>query len=149
MRKTILAALTALLLIGGFVGGAQAAPREEPGPGPNGSNEHGLCTAYFNGQKNGHTEGDGPGPFGVLEDDATAQDNADDNSDEDSAKSERDVSDDVFEFCQPYGIGGNPDHNGRWDCYVDEDKKTDDPRNTDGDNELECWPQGTGPDAPA
>ena len=57
-------------------------------------------------------------------------------------------TDDVFEYCQAAGIGGNPDHNGRWDCYADEDKKTNDPRNTDGDNELECYPQGTGPDAP-
>ena len=132
MRKTILGALTALLLIiGGFVNGASAAPPADKGPGPNGNNEHGICTAYFNGQKNGHEEGNGPGPFGVLEDEAT-----DDGENEDPVD-EQQVSDDVFEYCDQFGIGGNPEHNGRFDCREGEGR--DDPaRDSDGDGEIEC-----------
>ena len=102
-------------------------------PGPNGSNNKGLCTAYFNGQKNGHEEGDGPGPFGALEDGSE-----DDGSNEDLAD-EQQISDDVFEYCEQYGIGGNPEENGRFDCREDEERDGP-PRDSDDDAEIECIP---------
>ena len=130
-----------------------ATPTASAAPGPNGSNEHGLCTAYFNGQKKGHEEGSSPGPFGALEDEAGEHDaaNNEDGSEETTDLSETDPSDDVLEYCNSLGvtIGGNPEHNGRWDCSDDAgDKKSGSSRDTDGDGELECWPQGTEP-APA
>ena len=138
MRKLIVVAVAASLSFG--ANAALADPRDEPGPGPNGSNEHGLCTAYFNGQKNGHEEGKGPGPFGVMEnEDAKEYDSRGSNEEDDR---EDDPSDDVFEFCtdpieNPGGIGGNPDENGRWDCFDDQDETK--PRD-DGDGEYECLP---------
>ena len=131
MRKLIIGALSALLMVLGVVSGAQAAPPEDKGPGPNGNNNHGLCTAYFNGQKNGHEEGNGPGPFGALEDEAT-----DDGENED-LEDEMQVSDDVFEYCDEYGIGGNPELNGRFDCREDESKGGP-ARDSDDDGEVEC-----------
>ena len=91
--------MAAGLLLGG-VTVAQAQP------GPNGKNDKGLCTAYFNGQKKGHEQGNSPGPFGVLEDD---------NNDDIDA---------IFNFCSGVdkGIGGNPEDNGRFpDCFTDDD----------------------------
>lgn len=123
-----------------MVGGANAAMAAkggssgDPGPGPNGNNDKGLCTAYFNGQKNGHEEGNGPGPFGALEDKST-----DDGSNEDKTP-EQQVSDDVFEYCQQYQIGGNPELNGRFDCS-DTEERNGTPRDADGDGELECQNQ--------
>lgn len=135
MRKMILGVLTTLFLVSG-ASAAVAGHQENDGPGPNGHNEKGLCTAYFNGQKNGHEEGDGPGPFGALEDEAT-----DDGSDE-NREDERQVSDDVFEFCDQYGIMGNPEENGRFDCREGEDR--DSPaRDSDDDLEIECVDNGT------
>ena len=106
-------------------------------PGPNGNNDHGLCTAYFNGQKKGHTEGEGPGPFGALEDEAGEYDAENGGNDEDR-EDEQQVSDDVFERCNGL-IGGNPEHNGRFDCSDDpDDKKAGAPRDSDDDGEFEC-----------
>ena len=103
-------------------------------PGPNGNNDHGLCTAYFNGQTRGHTEGEGPGALGALED---ASADPQDSEDEDLAV-EQQVSDDVFERCQGL-IGGNPEHNGRFDCSdAEDDKKAGPPRDSDTDGEFEC-----------
>jgi hypothetical protein len=132
----LLGAATLFALFGATTGSAA--------PGPNGSNDKGLCTAYFNGQKKGHEEGNSPGPFGVLEDEAA---DPEDSDDEDLAD-EQQVSDDVLEYCNSLGvvIGGNPEHNGRWDCSDDEgDKKSGTPRDSDDDGELECVPQGTEP----
>ena len=102
-------------------------------PGPNGKNDKGLCTAYFNGQKKGHEEGNGPGPFGALEDDSE-----DDGSNED-LEDEQQISDDVFEFCNDdaRGIMGNPEENGRFDCREDESRDGP-PRDSDDDTEIEC-----------
>ena len=147
MRKMIAGAITALLLMFGFVAGATAAPREEPGPGPNGSNDHGLCTAYFNGQKNGHNKDDkpSPGPFAALE-----EDTEDDGSNEDRP-GESSIASDVFEYCNTIGIGGNPEQNGRFDCRTN-DEKDGTPRDEDpstgpgdpaGDTEIECFVNGT------
>jgi hypothetical protein len=103
-------------------------------PGPNGHNEKGLCTAYFNGQKKGHQEGEGPGPFGVLE-----TEYEDDGTDEDAdVPGETRIASDVFERCNGL-IGGNPEHNGRFDCSDDEaDKKAGSPRDSDEDGQFEC-----------
>ena len=80
-------------------------------PGPNGNNNHGLCTAFFNGQKNGHGRpedgGTAPPPFQSLYE--TAQEDAPRNNDDDP---DNDVSgiDAVINYCLQYGIQGNPDH---------------------------------------
>jgi hypothetical protein len=105
LRKLMIGALSALMLVLGLVGGVQAAP------GPNGNNDHGLCTAYFNGQKNGHDKHGSPGPFAALEE---AADDGDDNTS---------VAEDVYNFCQAAGIGGNPSH-GRYPGCFDEDDST-------------------------
>jgi hypothetical protein len=112
LRKTRLGAFTALLLVLGFTGSALAAKPDEPGPGPNGHNEHGLCTAYFNGQKKGHADGS-PGPFAALEEKA-------DTSDDDEPATIQEI----FNYCSGVekGIGGNPDENGRFtDCFTNSD----------------------------
>lgn len=111
-------------------------------PGPNGSNDKGICTAYFNGQKKGHESGDSPGPFGTLEDEAGEYDeaNTEDGAEEDLAP-EQMLASDVLEYCNSLGVvvGGNPEHNGRYDCSDEEgDKKAGPSRDTDGDGELEC-----------
>jgi hypothetical protein len=150
MMKKVLAFLMLTGMVLGLAGAASAAPPEDAGPGPNGHNDHGLCTAYFNGQKKGHDEGNSPGPFGVLEDEAGEYDadNNEDGSEETAGLSETDPSDDVLEYCNSLGviIGGNPEHNGRWDCSDAEgDKKAGPSRDSDSDGELECYPQGTEP----
>lgn len=130
MRKMILGALAAITLV--LSGGAFAAQAE---PGPNGNNEKGLCTAYFNGQKKGHDkDGDGrsnPKPFAALEDDA------EDDGENEDLEPEQQISDDVFEFCDQFGIMGNPEENGRFDCREDE-SRTGAPRDSDDDGEVEC-----------
>lgn len=133
--KKLLAALGASLMLLGLVGVSQATAD----PGPNGSNDKGLCTAYFNGQKNGHDKGgaedgspdgrtDNARPFQELESEAgvTEETPADD------------VADMVYEWCLSTAgveIGGNPNDNGRWTCTVD-DKGNTDP----ADDEYNCDP---------
>lgn len=88
-------------------------------PGPNGNNEKGLCTAYFNGQKKGHDNenaggngngngrqpGEYPGPFQALVDEAG--------------------DDGVYAYCEEYGIEGNPGENGRFtECFDGDDEST-------------------------
>lgn len=73
-------------------------------PGPNGSNNHGLCTAYFNGSANGQSNKRKAGPFAALE--QTAGD-ADGNGTPNEPT-------DVWAWCNllennPKGIGGQPD----------------------------------------
>lgn len=111
LKKLLLSALVA----GTMFAGAGAALAEKPAePG----REHGLCTAFFNGQKNGHEKqndrnGSYPGPFQEL------LDSAPDGSDENDTGG--DVAD-LFEACNEVGIGGNPDENGRFTtCYTDDD----------------------------
>jgi opacity protein-like surface antigen len=109
------------------LGGAAAANADKPAdPG----REHGLCTAFFNGQKNGHEKqkngekGEYPGPFeGLL-------DNAPDGDDDNDTGG--DVAD-LYQWCQQYGIGGNED-NGRWDCTITED----DPTTQEDESNAEC-----------
>ena len=96
-------------------------------PGPNGNNDKGLCTAYFNGQKNGHDQNDDgrsdPKPFANLENAA--------DPDEELAGDE--LASAVFEWCRTMAgvdgegvdIGGQPNDNGRWTC-------------TEGDDSYSC-----------
>ncbi len=104
MRKLLASVMTAGLLVVG--GGAAIAA-----PGPNGHNDHGLCTAYFNGQKNGwEKQGASPAPFAALE---QVADDGDGNTS---------VTQDVYNYCTGVekGIGGNPAENGRFpSCFDD------------------------------
>ena len=143
MKKLIVLALTALFALG--ANAALAGHQEKDGPGPNGHNEHGLCTAYFNGQKNGHDKdgetGD-PGPFRQLEEDSA---DPEDSQKESNNEEEQQIEDDVFEFCtgplNPKGIGGNPEENGRYDCR-NGDEKDSPVRDTEPDGEIECVANG-------
>jgi hypothetical protein len=140
LRKLIIGVISALLLVLGFVGGAQAEP------GPNGNNDHGLCTAYFNGQKNGHGEGEDqdnqPPPFQGLEDasreytDNDGSDNDNDGeTDEDGENEALTDAENIYNFCNDLStIGGNPDH-GRFTC-TDEDGVDLD--GSDSDSDPEC-----------
>jgi hypothetical protein len=143
--KKLFAALFAAGLVLGTAGTASAAKGGADGEtGPGDHNKHGLCTAYFNGQKTGWNK-DGkpsPGPFADLEDEATANDA--ETADNEDLATEQQVSDDVFEYCDQFGIGGNPEQNGRFDCRQGEEK--DSPaRDTDTDGEIECVANGTEP----
>lgn len=144
--KKILATLSAALMIVAFFGVTQATAE----PGPNGSNDKGLCTAFFNGQKRGHDK-DGDGltdsarPFQALETAAGAV-----------AGASEEVAAAVYEFCLTLAgqdgtgveIGGNPDENGRWTCTVGEGQNVDDA----SDDTYTCTPNepkgnGKGPGA--
>ena len=107
MRKVLITLMATALSVGGAVGFANA------DPGPNGSNHHGLCTAYFNGQKNGHGKnGNNPPPFEALE--AAAE-----SSDGDS------IQEQVYNWClenSPREIGGNPEHGRYPELFEDEDE---------------------------
>jgi hypothetical protein len=106
------------------LGGAAVSQAE---PGPNGNNDKGLCTAYFNGQKNGHDkqregeDGAYPRPFAALEEagnDETDTDGRDNDRDgqTDEANEHESLSpaENIYNFCQGL-IGGNPEH-GRYTC---------------------------------
>jgi hypothetical protein len=121
LLKKLLVALVATLAALGFANFAQAEP------GPNGSNDHGLCTAYFNGQKNGHGQKENqdhqPPPFQGLEDagreytDNDGVDNDNDGStDEDGENTALTDAENIFNYCDDNSvIGGNPSH-GRFTC---------------------------------
>jgi hypothetical protein len=89
LRKTIAAAAAALMLLAG-AGTALANPSHDPRGDDNTHNDHGQCTAFFNGQKNGHPA--------FTDDDVEA----------------------IYDFCSGVvgGIGGQPSH-GRFDCTDD------------------------------
>lgn len=117
MMKTKLGAaiLAAMMMFGLF--GVVSATAD---PGPNGNNDKGLCTAYFNGQKKGHDKHESqPGPFAALQD--HAEEEAPRNNDDDD---ENDVTgvEAIFNYCDGM-IEGNPDH-GRYLCTSD-DPETD------------------------
>lgn len=97
MKKMLATAGAAAMLLGLFGAGAADAT-----PGPNGKNNKGLCTAYFNGSDTGRANKRNAPPFQGLE----------------AAANEAGVS--VAEFCgatvdnegnvtDPGPIGGNPD----------------------------------------
>jgi len=103
LRKFLATAVVAAALGGGIAGVAVAEP------GPNDHNNHGLCTAFFNGQKNGHDKNGNPGPFQALIDAAS-------DGDENTP-----VEEDVYNYCQEFGIGGNPEHGRYPDLFDEED----------------------------
>jgi hypothetical protein len=120
VRKRILAvALAASIFTGAGLSIAAAAP------GPNGKNDHGICTAYFNGQKKGHGGDDDrqPPPFQALEDTSreyTDNDGADNDRDgevdEEGENESLSDAENIFNFCNDTTvIGGNPEH-GRFTC---------------------------------
>jgi hypothetical protein len=84
--KKLLAVLSAALMMMGLFGAASATAD----PGPNGNNEKGLCTAYFNGSDTGRANKRGAPPFVALEEAAEAEDET------------------VAEYCEGL-VGGNPD----------------------------------------
>ncbi|HEX7166598.1 MAG TPA: hypothetical protein VF230_06430 [Acidimicrobiales bacterium] len=120
-KRILLLAVAAIVGVLGVGFGAAAEP------GPNGNNDHGLCTAYFNGQKNGHGEGEDqtnqPPPFQGLEDasreytDSDGTDNDNDNqTDEDGENESLTDAENIFNYCHDLStIGGNPTH-GRFTC---------------------------------
>jgi hypothetical protein len=61
----------ALVMSSGAIGLAHAAP------GPNDSNNHGLCTAYYNGSPTGQDHKHKAGPFVALEEAADQAGNGD------------------------------------------------------------------------
>jgi hypothetical protein len=89
---------------------AQAEKPAQPGK------EHGQCTAYFNGHKNGWGEGHPPG----FDDLVAAADSSDDGNPT--------TLQELFDYCTGYGIGGNPDQNGRFvDCFAGDDSCPEQP----------------------
>lgn len=119
MKKLLAVVVLVLMSLG-----ANAALAE---PGPNGNNDKGLCTAYFNGQKNGHGDGespqDQPGPFDGLEaagreytDNDGVDNDRDGQTDEEGENSSLSAAENIFNYCNDNGlIGGNPAH-GRFTC---------------------------------
>jgi hypothetical protein len=96
MKRTIIsAAVLALGLAGAGVSMAD--------PGPNGHNNHGLCTAYFAGSENGQEHKHNAGPFQQLQEDA-----GDGPTDSNSTPGE---PSDVADYCAPY-LSGNGNGNG-------------------------------------
>lgn len=125
MKKIVAALFASLLLITMF--GVISASAE---PGPNGNNDKGLCTAYFNGQKKGHDKHGDPGPFQALEDQAAENDGRDNDGDDEvdeegeriddsSPEGDLEQAEAVYAFCDGL-IGGNPS-NGRYDCEGTQD----------------------------
>lgn len=88
MKKRLALVLATALLMGtGATGLAQAKP------GPNGQNDRGLCTAYFNGSETGQANKRKAGPFVALEE---AADDGDANTS---------AAEDVAVFCDGL-VGG-------------------------------------------
>jgi hypothetical protein len=129
LKKVFAVIIGALGMLGAAAGISSAEP------GPNGHNDHGLCTAYFNGQKNGHGPGedtDDPPPFQGLQEKGENYTNTDgdDNdfdggadADDPNPPEDRDLTDaeNIFNYCGDNNlIGGNPDH-GRFTCTAEED----------------------------
>jgi hypothetical protein len=105
LKKLLIAAVAAGLMTTG-------ANLAIAAPGPNGNNDHGLCTAYFNGQKKGWEKKETlPPPFAALE--KAADDGDDDTS----------TQQDVYNYCTAVegGIGGNPEHGRYPSCFDDGD----------------------------
>jgi hypothetical protein len=136
LRKTMLSLFAGVALMLGGLSFAHA------DPGPNGTNDHGLCTAYFNGQKNGHDRNGQPGPFQALEDASRAytdhdgvDNDGDGQVDEDGEDQDLSAAENVFNYCDnTTAIGGSPDH-GRFDCIADSDPANPGDQTSCEDNE--------------
>ena len=110
MKKFLIAtALAALVTAGAGMGISQA----KGGGNGQGNSDHGLCTAYFNGQKNGWAKNGTPPPFQNLE---TRADQSAGNNDGTATTQE------VADFCDGM-VGGNPAH-GRYPGCFDNDDNT-------------------------
>lgn len=96
MKKMLATAGAAAMLLGLFGAGAADAA-----PGPNGNNNRGLCTAYFNGSEQGRENKRQAPPFEALEE--AAEDKAGQPGGTGSTGEQA-----VREFCAGM-IGGNPD----------------------------------------
>lgn len=94
MKRTIISAAVLALVAGGA--GVSLAD-----PGPNGNNNHGLCTAYFAGSENGQEHKRQAGPFAALEEEA---------GDADGNGTAGEPSD-VAAYCEAF-LGGNGNGNG-------------------------------------
>jgi hypothetical protein len=118
------------VVIGAFIMAGFGVGLANAEPGPNGHNDHGLCTAYFNGQKVGHGAGEDqdhqPPPFQGLEDasrtytDHDGIDNDNDGQvDEEGENTSLTDAENIFNYCgDTTVIGGNPEH-GRFTCGND------------------------------
>ena len=96
--KKVVAGIVAVIALLGSAGVVMAKP------GPNGKNNHGLCTAYFNGSDNGREHKHQAGPFQALE--QAARDGGYQDEDGES------IEHAVMEYCNATsekGIGGNPE----------------------------------------
>lgn len=89
MKRLVISSTIAALVAGG-AGFAFAAP------GPNGHNNHGLCTAYFAGSDNGQAHKHQAPPFAQLEKDADAAGNNDGTT----------TPDEVVNYCASATPGG-------------------------------------------
>ena len=95
MRKALLTAAITAVLASGAAGVIAK-------PGPNGNNNHGLCTAYFNGSDTGREHKHDAGPFVALE--KAAQDGG-------YQQDNESIEHAVMDYCNATsdkGIGGNP-----------------------------------------
>ena len=93
LLKKLIASAALALMVAGSAGVAQAGHDGANGHEPQ---DHGLCTAYFNGNKNGWEKNGTPPPFQGLEARAEA------------------AEEDVETFCGDL-TGGNPGPNGKSD----------------------------------
>lgn len=66
MHKRIPAIAVGALLSFGLASAATAGHNDDPVPGPNGHNNHGLCTALFNGSETGREHKADAPPFKQL-----------------------------------------------------------------------------------
>jgi hypothetical protein len=107
MRKVL---LIFVIVVVGVTGYAVA------DPGPNGSNNHGLCTAFFNGSENGQANKRNAPPFVALAREVGENNGVDDDGDGQTDESgEMAGPEAVWDWCMdpannPKGIGGNPDN---------------------------------------
>lgn len=140
MKRIIAIAIGVLGLLAGIVGISTA------DPGPNGNNDHGLCTAYFNGQKNGHGEGEDqsnqPPPFQGLEDagrDYTDNDGVDNDNDGDTDEEGENTlltdAENIFNYCDDESTIGGQSIHGRFACADGDGIDAD---GSDSDSDPEC-----------
>ena len=84
-------------------------------PGPNGSNNHGLCTAYFNGSETGQAHKRNAPPFVALAREVGNSDGVDNDGDGQTDEGDEMAGPEgIWDWCNdpannPKGIGGNPD----------------------------------------